>query len=157
MQKPVSPFVAGRSRYPLAAIILMLVPLGGCRICASDEDIAYPSYGGAWERTIRNSGRVASVFDSAGAKSPVLAARESGLTADELERGRRKEDSTDSIGSGESNDDHPENNDQNSDNRDSDDQNSDDRDLEREMRELRESEMNDIKIIPGEALPPLLR
>ncbi|QDS88156.1 hypothetical protein EC9_23430 [Rosistilla ulvae] len=45
-----------------------LTLLGGCRICGSDDDCAYPAYGGSWERTNRNHGRVGSVFAPAGAK-----------------------------------------------------------------------------------------
>lgn len=52
-------------------------PLTGCRLCCDLEDAAYSSYGGAWERTHRNSGRVGSLFDPAGAKSSQLVPRDS--------------------------------------------------------------------------------
>ncbi|QDV68480.1 hypothetical protein Poly24_21890 [Rosistilla carotiformis] len=48
--------------------LIGLTLLGGCRICGSDDDCAYPSYGGSWERTNRNHGRVGSIFAPAGAK-----------------------------------------------------------------------------------------
>ncbi len=47
-------------------LLLALVALGGCRLCQDCGDIDYPTYGGAWERTIRDRGRVGSVFDPAG-------------------------------------------------------------------------------------------
>ncbi len=62
----------------------------GCRICADCEDLAYPAYGGVWQRTIRDSGRVGSLFDPAGAKSFDLASREQPEAADQLERKRNK-------------------------------------------------------------------
>ena len=45
-----------------------LLMLGGCRICESTDDCAYPAYGGSWQRTIPNHGRVGSIFAPAGAK-----------------------------------------------------------------------------------------
>ena len=47
----------------------------GCRICADCEDEFYPAYGGAWQRTDRDSGRVGSVFDPAGARGSQLQPR----------------------------------------------------------------------------------
>ena len=71
--------------------ILMLAGLmvfGGCRICADCEDLAYPAYGGVWHRTIRDSGRVGSLFDPAGGLAYDLASRDQPESADELERRR---------------------------------------------------------------------
>jgi len=47
---------------------LGLMMIGGCRVCDSCDDCAYPTYGGSWERTNRNHGRVGSIFAPAGAK-----------------------------------------------------------------------------------------
>ena len=80
-----------------AAVFLLsagLVPLGGCRICADCEDLAYPAYGGAWQRTQRYAGRVGSVFDPAGARAPALSDREGPPTPDELERQRATGDAS---------------------------------------------------------------
>lgn len=76
-----------------AAVFLLaagLVPLVGCRICADCEDLAYPAYGGAWQRTQRYAGRVGSVFDPAGARAPALSDRGGPPTPDELERQRQQ-------------------------------------------------------------------
>ncbi len=59
-------------------VILLTVTLGsslGCRLCCDGEDIAYPAYGGVWERTLRNQGRVGSLYDPAGARTADLADR----------------------------------------------------------------------------------
>ena len=74
----------------LAVLTIGLSPLGGCRICADCEDLAYPAYGGAWERTRRDSGRVGSIFDPAGGQSPMLVDRDEPPTPDALERQRQE-------------------------------------------------------------------
>ncbi|MDG2223881.1 MAG: hypothetical protein P8L85_21050 [Rubripirellula sp.] len=76
------------------AVILMvggLLPLGGCRICADCEDMAYPAYGGSWQRTLRNEGRVGSVFAPAGGKTSELSDRDLPPDPVELERQRQEE------------------------------------------------------------------
>lgn len=75
----------------LLLLTMVLLQLGGCRICADCEDLAYPAYGGAWERTRRDSGRVGSLFDPAGAQSLSLADRDQPPTPDALERDRQEE------------------------------------------------------------------
>jgi len=75
----------------LMAWTMILLPLSGCRICADCEDLAYPAYGGAWERTRRDSGRVGSLFDPAGAQSASLTDRDQPPTPDALERDRQEE------------------------------------------------------------------
>ncbi len=50
--------------------------LTGCTIPSDCGDLDYPTYGGAWQRTRRDSGRVGSVFDPAGARSPALVQRD---------------------------------------------------------------------------------
>jgi hypothetical protein len=49
----------------------------GCRLCCDSEDIAYGAYGGVWERTNRDSGRVGSLFDAGGARVSSLSPRDS--------------------------------------------------------------------------------
>jgi hypothetical protein len=71
---------------PTTLFLLMLAPLAGCRLCSDCEDLDYPAYGGSWQRTVRDSGRVGSVFDSAGGKVTGLTARDEPLTTDALER-----------------------------------------------------------------------
>lgn len=46
----------------------------------------YPAYGGSWQRTVRDSGRVGSIFDSAGGKVAKLADRDQPLPTDAQER-----------------------------------------------------------------------
>ncbi len=77
---------------PAFCWLLALVALGGCRLCQDCGDMDYPTYGGAWERTLRDRGRVGSVFDPAGAQSPKLSKREV------VEEGRKRADSeTDDV------------------------------------------------------------
>jgi len=58
-------------------LVVLACTLTGCTICQDCGDLDYPTYGGAWERTRRDSGRVGSIFDPAGARVAVLSARES--------------------------------------------------------------------------------
>lgn len=75
----------------LSFMAVSLLPAAGCRICADCEDLAYPAYGGAWQRTKRDSGRVGSIFDPAGGKASDLTNREQPLSADAIERQRQLE------------------------------------------------------------------
>lgn len=52
-----------------------LILVGGCRLCADCDDDAYASYGGAWQRTNRDAGRVGSVFDPGGSRASDLSQR----------------------------------------------------------------------------------
>lgn len=52
-----------------------LASFSGCRLCADCDLDAYPSYGGSWQRTLRDSGRVGSVFDPGGSRAADLSAR----------------------------------------------------------------------------------
>jgi len=75
----------------IAALLFVgcVMPVGGCRICADCEPMAFPAYGGSWQRTDRSSGRVGSVFDPGGAKTSQLADRDTPPDPDELERRRQ--------------------------------------------------------------------
>ncbi|MEM1070268.1 MAG: hypothetical protein AAGI63_15295 [Planctomycetota bacterium] len=76
----------------MAALLLLAgcIPMGGCRICGDCEDLAYPAYGGDWQRTRRYEGRVGSLFDPAGGKAGSLSERDSPPDPDELERKRQE-------------------------------------------------------------------
>lgn len=60
----------------LAAVVVSGGVLAGCTIPSDCGDLDYPTYGGAWQRTRRDSGRVGSVFDPAGARTATLSPRE---------------------------------------------------------------------------------
>lgn len=63
---------------PIAAAVVLcssLATLSGCRLCGDCDLDAYPSYGGAWQRTLRDSGRVGSLFDPGGSRASDLSAR----------------------------------------------------------------------------------
>ena len=143
-----------------------IVSLTGCRLCDNSEDLAYPTYGGAWQRTVRDQGRVGSLFDPAGAKASELVSRDTPISADELERSRHdgsntpkySEDEDDS--SKDTQEDSSDNDEsQGDDNRNGDsteDGESTDSDIEERKRKLREKDL-EVKIVPGDPLPPLLR
>lgn len=83
---------ASRSlRFRTGAVVALLVATllscsGGCRLCSNCEIDDYSAYGGAWERTRRDGGRVGSLYDPAGVQSDALANRDAPPSADELER-----------------------------------------------------------------------
>ncbi|EMI56462.1 hypothetical protein [Rhodopirellula sallentina] len=66
----------------------VLASTGGCRLCADCDLESYPSYGGAWQRTLRDSGRVGSLFDPGGSRASDLSARVDSDAADERYRDR---------------------------------------------------------------------
>lgn len=75
-------------------IMVVAVSVGfatGCRLCADCDTQSYPSYGGAWQRTLRDSGRVGSVFDPGGSRQADLSAR---VGAEEMEEENRRRNSS---------------------------------------------------------------
>lgn len=64
-----------RASSPILMLLSCLMLLGGCRLCADCDLDSYPSYGGAWQRTVRDSGRVGSIFDPGGSRASDLSAR----------------------------------------------------------------------------------
>jgi len=68
----------------IAAVGLMAAALGisGCQICADCDLESYPTYGGAWQRTTRDTGRVGSIYDSGGARVAELEPRTDPEAAD---------------------------------------------------------------------------
>ncbi|MFG0261953.1 MAG: hypothetical protein ACF788_06150 [Novipirellula sp. JB048] len=135
----------------LLGLLIGLAPAGGCRICAEGEDLAYPAYGGAWQRTRRDAGRVGSLFDPAGARAPELVRRDQPLSADEEERAmrarlERSEQQTDDSPPDTSPDlELPQPADPRSDS---------DEDLRRREQELRDMDLDEIRVIRGEPEPP---
>lgn len=142
----------------LSAIML----LGGCRICADCEDSAYPAYGGSWQRTIRETGRVGSLFDPAGGKAPDLTDRDQPEHADQLERDRYKARGSGVRDPEESEEETPE--DSKTDEERFRDRQNELRDLELheidtpKEKELRQERLEEIgvRVIEGEPGPPLL-
>lgn len=59
----------------VSGVLCTLLLVGGCRLCADCDDLAYPSYGGAWQRTHRDEGRVGSIFDPGGSRVSDLSQR----------------------------------------------------------------------------------
>jgi hypothetical protein len=65
------------ARATLAVVVLCGAGVvTGCTIPSDCGDLDYPTYGGAWQRTRRDGGRVGSVFDPAGARSATLVDRD---------------------------------------------------------------------------------
>lgn len=126
-----------RIRSVLLGLVLIAVtlPFGGCRICADCEDLDYPAYGGAWQRTLRQSGRVGSVFDPGGAKAAMLVDKTTPEDPDEIERRRQEASDKDD--------------DFDPDERDADDEDEGDDEKSESMKEreekLRQQELDDIE------------
>jgi len=81
------------------AFVFMLLAsaclLGGCRLGADCDLDAYPAYGGTWQRTVRDAGRVGSVFDPGGSRAADLAARADSDENDARNRAQYSEDNAD--------------------------------------------------------------
>lgn len=67
----------------MVAVAVAAITLSGCTLCQDCGDLDYPTYGGAWERTRRDSGRVGSIFDPAGARTATLADRDESTKPDD--------------------------------------------------------------------------
>jgi hypothetical protein len=57
----------------LVATLVALTGFLGCTLPSDQGDLDYPTYGGAWQRTRPDGGRVGSIFDPAGGKVATLA------------------------------------------------------------------------------------
>jgi hypothetical protein len=68
--------IGGLQSLAVAAAVLAGGVIAGCTIPSDCGDLDYPTYGGAWERTRRDGGRVGSIFDPAGARVSSLAPRD---------------------------------------------------------------------------------
>jgi hypothetical protein len=148
-----------------ASLLLLaaMIPVGGCRICADCDETAYAAYGGAWQRTSRNTGRVGSIFDPAGGLASELVSRDTPEDPQALERARQEErggGAKDPDRTGDEDDKQ-----QKGDEKDPKDRAKDLRerkleDIEEEKEDdLRKKELDDInvRIIPGQPMPPVLR
>lgn len=60
----------------LNVVLFAVFLFSGCALPSDCGDLDYPTYGGAWQRTRRDAGRVGSVFDPAGARLPTLSPRD---------------------------------------------------------------------------------
>lgn len=161
--KSFDPITINQERWLLFALLaIALASSGGCRICADCEDLAYPAYGGAWQRTSRDTGRVGSIFDPAGAKSSALVPRDTPPKPDELERERQRDDDddTDEPDRRKEEDEAETDDDRDFESMEDDLRDRELEDIEEEKEdELRKKDLDDINIrlIPGEPMPPVLR
>ncbi|WP_146598813.1 hypothetical protein [Novipirellula aureliae] len=137
------------------AVFSAVCPLMGCRICADCEDLAYPAYGGAWQRTNRESGRVASIFDPGGAKNPQLVSRDTPMVPDEIERARRSQDDIDIADDPEPMFEDFESHEDDSVGEDPQLPNPDNEDQQNREEELRNLNLEDIRVLPAKPMPPL--
>jgi len=69
-----------RRKLGVAALLLVAMTSGGCTLCQNCGDADYPTYGGAWQRTRRDGGRVGSIFDPAGVRTATLTDRDLNAT-----------------------------------------------------------------------------
>ncbi len=129
--------------------LVLLVPNVGCRLCCNSEDLAYPAYGGAWQRTRRDDGRVGSLYDPAGARTAELTNRDEPKSVDEIYRNRPTNQPNDEDAA-ELDDDTT----QDAKNPKAKSEGDIDTDLKRRSDELKNLELEDIDVVPGEALPP---
>lgn len=72
-------------RTAAAVALTSLLAATGCALPSDQGDMDYPTFGGAWQRTRPDSGRVGSVFDPAGARLATLSPK-SPPRMDETER-----------------------------------------------------------------------
>lgn len=147
-----------------AVLLSALIPFGGCRICADCDETAYAAYGGAWQRTTRDSGRVGSIFDPAGGLASELVSRDAPESPDAQERARKE-----AFGTGDADLDRAGDEEEDKKRWEAEEDSLDkSRDLqerrledieEEKEEELRKKELNEInvRIIPGQPLPPVLR
>ena len=130
-----------RIQAAVLGLVLIMISLtaGGCRICADCEDLDYPAYGGAWQRTLRQSGRVGSVFDPGGAKVATLVDKTAPENPDQIERSRQ-----DSIAGEEDPNTEP---DDDGENENGEDENNDPKSesMKERERKLREKELDDVE------------
>lgn len=87
--------------FSLILLVTLVLPSTGCRFCTDCGMDAYPAYGGAWERTLRETGRVGSVFDPGGVRVSDIEPRTDPETADRRIRGRTRYEDGDTADSGE--------------------------------------------------------
>ena len=134
-----------RSALPILLVGLSLVSANGCRLCADCDLDAYPSYGGAWQRTVRDSGRVGSLFDPGGSRVADLSQRVDGESV-ESELRQRNADEKDSSDDRDDEEQDDKKDDEDSEDGDVRDRNLDDdldlKDMENRLRDLDLQDIN---------------
>ncbi|WP_146522835.1 hypothetical protein [Stieleria varia] len=128
-------------------MVTTLVLSSGCRLCCDPDDGSFSAYGGSWERTRRDGGRVGSLFDPGGAKIADLSPRDDVVAPDERSRILRgRSDAADAKA--DAAEDKP-------DEMDADEAAAQrEQELQERLQKLRDEGMENINIIPGEPLPP---
>ncbi|MCO8120467.1 hypothetical protein NHH03_01865 [Stieleria sp. TO1_6] len=136
------------SRLCFPLLVLLLLLSTGCRLCCDDEDRAYAAYGGVWERTDRNQGRVGSVFDPGGARKPSLSDKVDSEVADAIQDRRQ----IDPLGQPDSDatPDDPSDKDSGLNIPDAES----DQEFEDRMKRFEDENTMDINIVPGALVPP---
>ena len=138
----------------LVGAISFALVLTGCTLCQNCGDLDYPTYGGAWERTRRDSGRVGSIFDPAGARSATLSDRDSDSNDASI---RGSDESTDSSNPKMDNDENnaAEDKDSSKDPKGSDiDPSPSDKPRDKDRPSLRQLDLEDINFDSRDVLPP---
>jgi hypothetical protein len=131
----------------LASLLLggSVIPSVGCRLCCNTEDQAYPAYGGVWQRTLRNEGRVGSITNPGGARSSNLSPRGSvpestPFSDDQLDNGVQETT--------------PESLDRDETPGEEQFQPESDEEFQKRFEEFQREKLEEINIVPGELLPP---
>ncbi len=136
--------------------VVMLLPSLGCQLCCDGDELSYPAYGGAWQRTRRDGGRVGSLFDPAGGRAAVLINRDDPTSVDEQYRDRESERTADDKAPDEKDPDEKEADDAESKSKPlTDDEEA--AELKRRSDRIKDLELDDISIVPGEPAPPQLQ
>lgn len=131
----------------LATLAIIVITGSGCRLCCDRDDISYPAYGGIWERTNRDHGRVGSLFDPGGALVPDLDER--GSLDSEIRRQFTPRQELPDQDPGEENQDRqtpPEKSESET-----------DEEFQEKLRKFKEERMLNAAVIPGDPMPPEFR
>lgn len=132
-QRPIAKILRFRRSIGFLSLLACLISMGGCRLCSDCDLDAYPAYGGTWQRTNRESGRVGSLFDPGGSRAADLSARADSDENDARNRERYGDNESADVGNDARSDDageEPQNEDA--------DARQDDPDLDLEDREMQE-------------------
>ena len=127
--------------FTMTFLVLSLLP--GCRLCCEPDTEAFPAYGGVWERTQRNSGRVGSILDPGGVQNSALLPREQANKINTLQLPESPEDNL-MEGEGDSSKEGTE----------PETEQERDRKFEERRKRFEQEQMEEIDVIPGTPLPP---
>lgn len=151
----IDPQIGTAFRQRIAVLMLSLatcLTATGCRLCCDSEDAAYAAYGGAWQRTQRNTGRVGSLSEPAGVRVDNLSPRDesgSALRSPLRAKGDESEDTNDEDGTDPKVESVPPNVQD-----DGKSQEERDREFQEKLRKFEENQMENDNIIPGNPSPP---